>query len=119
MTDTENITITLDPGNLSNLDLFFEQDAYSISIAIRKHQTAIKEAITRRASVAGVIIYNADKLEEKRSRNEKLDIRVVGLLVLMNDVTPELALATIETIRLFGSLKASPEVTEALKDRIK
>ena len=127
MTDTEKITINLSIVDLGRIDLLVEQGFYStrtdlIRTAIRNqidsHQAVLEEAITRRAFVMGVIGYDAGDLEEKRYRNEKLVIRVVGLLVLANDITPELALATIESINIFGSLKASPEVKNALKDRI-
>ena len=72
----------------------------------------------RRAIVVGVLGYDAKDLEEKRYRNEMIDIRALGMLVLTKDVTPELALATINSIKLFGVFQASAAVKEALKDRM-
>jgi hypothetical protein len=43
----------------------------------------------------------------------------VGLAAIAEDVTPELALATIESITVLGSLQASKAVKAALADRIK
>jgi hypothetical protein len=43
---------------------------------------------------------------------------VLGLVVIADDVTPELARATISSIRVLGALQASPGVKVALRDRI-
>jgi hypothetical protein len=48
----------------------------------------------------------------------KLRIQVVGLATIAEDVTPELALATIESITVLGALQASKAVKAALSDRI-
>jgi hypothetical protein len=48
----------------------------------------------------------------------KLRIWVVGLATIADDVTPELALATIESITVLGALQAGKEVKAALSDRI-
>jgi hypothetical protein len=48
----------------------------------------------------------------------KLHIQVVGLATIAEDVTPELALATIESITVLGALHASKAVKAALSDRI-
>ena len=48
----------------------------------------------------------------------KLRIQVVGLATIAEDVTPELALATIEWITILGALHASKAVKAALSDRI-
>jgi hypothetical protein len=48
----------------------------------------------------------------------KLRIRVVGLATIAEDVTPALALATIESITVLGALQASKAVKAALSDCI-
>ena len=48
-----------------------------------------------------------------------LDIRVLGLASIANDVTPELARATIGSIAVLGALHASSAVKAALADRIR
>ena len=82
------------------------------------HAREIQDTVVRRAIVVGVLGYDAKDLEEKRYRNEMIDIRALGMLVLTKDVTPELALATINSIKLFGVFQAPAAVKEALKDRI-
>ena len=49
---------------------------------------------------------------------EKLRIRVLGLAVIADDVTPDLAQATIESITVLGALHAPAEVKTALADRL-
>ena len=45
-------------------------------------------------------------------------MRVVGILHIAGDVSPELALETIGAIRVFGTLRASETVKRALESRI-
>jgi Arc/MetJ-type ribon-helix-helix transcriptional regulator len=124
MADTEKITINLSVVDLGRIDLLVEQGFYStrtdfIRTAIRNqldsHNREIQETVSRKAMVVGVISYDAGDLEEKRTRNEKLEIRAMGMLILADDVTPELALATISSINIFGVFKAPDEVIDALK----
>ena len=42
---------------------------------------------------------------------------MLGLATIADDVTPELALATIASIEVLGALRASPEVKAALASR--
>ena len=57
-------------------------------------------------------------LEAVKAAGEKLHIKVLGLATIAPDVTPSLALATIESITVLGALHASKEMKSALADRI-
>jgi hypothetical protein len=57
-------------------------------------------------------------LEAVKAAGEKLHIKVLGLASIDPDVTPALALATIESITVLGALHASKEIKSALADRI-
>jgi hypothetical protein len=48
---------------------------------------------------------------------EMLNINVLGLASIAQDVTPELARATIASASVLGALHASPAVKAALADR--
>src|SRR5215218_1772319 len=50
---------------------------------------------------------------------QALDIRVLGLATIAQDVTPELARATIASVEVLGALHAPPAVKAALRDRIR
>lgn len=49
-----------------------------------------------------------------RDAGERLQIRVLGLATIAADVTPELALASIESITVLGALHAPAAVKAAL-----
>jgi hypothetical protein len=57
-------------------------------------------------------------LEVVKAAGGKLRIQVVGLAAIAEDVTPELARATIESITVLGALQASKAVKAALSDRM-
>jgi Arc/MetJ-type ribon-helix-helix transcriptional regulator len=128
VSDTEKITINLGVVDLGQIDLLVERGFYSnrtdfIRMAIRNqissHSDEIKEAATHWQLVIGSTNYDRESLERIRDQGEVLSIGVVGSLVLEDDVTPELALATIKSLRVLGSIRASEEVKEALADRLK
>jgi hypothetical protein len=54
-----------------------------------------------------------------KAAGEVLQIRVLGLASIAPDVTPALALATIESVVVLGALHASPAVKAALASRIR
>jgi len=69
--------------------------------------------------VLGLQEFTRPQLEALRKKGERLRIQVLGLARIAPDVTAELALATIESVRVLGSLQASDAVRRALSDRIK
>jgi hypothetical protein len=67
----------------------------------------------------GSRFYSRADLEAVRAAGGKLNIQVVGLATIADDVTPELALAAIESITVLGALQASKPVKAALEGRIR
>ena len=63
--------------------------------------------------------FSKQDLEATRAANQRLKIQVLGLASIASDVSPELALATIDSILVRGALHASPAVKAALADRIR
>jgi Arc/MetJ-type ribon-helix-helix transcriptional regulator len=126
--ETEKITINLGPVDLGQIDLLVEEGFYSnrtdlIRTAIRNqlsvHALVVKETVTRRELVLGLQHFSKRDLEAVRAANERLNIQVLGLASIATDVSPELALATIESILVRGALHASAAVKAALADRIR
>ena len=114
--------------DLGKVDLLVDQGFYSnrtdfIRTAIRKqldqHDDEIKDAVTRKSLCIGITYYSKEDLEEKLLSNKQLEIKMVGMLILAKDITPELACKTIKSVKVLGSLSASKEVKDALGDRIK
>jgi len=127
MPDTEKITINLNVVDLGRIDLLVEQGFYTtrtdfIRAAIRsqvdKHKTEIQDTITRTSSVIGVLVYDSKDLEKLKANHERLEVNIIGMLVLTKDITPELARETIQSIKVYGSFKAPEAVRDALADRI-
>lgn len=127
MADTEKITINMSVVDLGQIDLLVEEGFYSnrtdfIRTAIRNllntHKTGVKQIITRKSMAVGVVGFSRGELEERQRNGVQLEIRVVGLFTLQPDVSPELALATIKSIKVLGAFHASDEVKAALADRI-
>lgn len=126
--ETEKITINLGYVDLGQIDLLVQEGFYSnrtdfIRTAIRNqlaiHADAVKQTVARRTLVLGLQEYTRRDLEAVRAAGERLQIQVLGLVVIAEDVPPELARVTIDSVAVLGALRASPEVRAALADRIR
>jgi len=124
--DTEKITINMSVVDLGKVDLMVEEGFYSnrtdfIRTAIRnqlgRHDDEVRQSASRRAMVVGVMVYDRKGLEKLRAKGRRVRISVVGMLVLANDIPPELARETIESIKVAGVFRAAPAVKDALADR--
>jgi hypothetical protein len=79
----------------------------------------VKQVVARKVLVLGLQHFSADNLLTIQAAGQTLQIRVLGLVTIANEVTPELALATIESIEVLGALQASPAVKAALSSRLR
>jgi len=125
---TEKITINLGFVDLGQIDLLVQEGFYSnrtdfIRTAIRNqlatHAEAVKQTVARRTLVLGLQHYTRHDLEALRAAGQTLQIQVLGLASIADDVSPELARATIDSLVVLGALRASPAVKAALADRIR
>lgn len=121
--DSEKITINLGFVDLGQVDLLVSEGFYGnrtdfIRTAIRNqlsgHSDAVKQVVARKLLVLGLQHFTADDLRARRDAKQMLHIRVLGLATIADDVSAELALATIASIEVLGALHASPEVKAAL-----
>jgi Arc/MetJ-type ribon-helix-helix transcriptional regulator len=125
--ETEKITINLGYVDLGHIDLLVHEGFYSnrtdfIRTAIRNqlatHSEAMKQSIVRRTLELGLRRYGRQELEAAKAEGRKLSIQVLGLATIDDDVSPELARDTIESIVVLGALQASKAVKAALFDRL-
>jgi len=125
--ESEKITINLGPVDLGQIDLLVQEGFYSnrtdlIRTAIRNqlqsHGDVIRQTVARKSLVLGLQHYTRADLEAVRDAGQKLQIQVLGLASIGADVTPELALATIDSVTVLGALHASAAVKAALAGRI-
>src|SRR5471032_37464 len=118
----EKITINVGFVDLRVQEGFYANRTDLIRTAIRNqigaHAEAVKQVVSRRTLVLGIQHVSAAELEAVRLRGETLDMRVLGLLSIGADVTPELALQTLNSVVVLGSLHATPAVKAALADRL-
>jgi Arc/MetJ-type ribon-helix-helix transcriptional regulator len=126
--ESEKITINLGYVDLGRIDLLVHEGFYSnrtdfIRTAIRNqlgtHAEEVSRSLERKTLELGLRDIGAADLEGARAAGERLHLKVVGLLRIAPDVTPELARATIGSITVLGALQATPELKTALADRIK
>jgi len=124
--DSEKITINLGFVDLGQIDLLVAEGFYGnrtdfIRTAIRNqlstHADAVKQVVSRKMLVLGLQHFNAADLKAVQAANQQLHIRVLGLVTFADDVTPELALASIASLDVLGSLQASPALKTALATR--
>jgi Arc/MetJ-type ribon-helix-helix transcriptional regulator len=127
MSETEKITINLGLVDLGQVDLLVQEGFYSnrtdfIRTAIRNqlatHAEEVRRTVARKTLVLGLEHYTRSDLEAVRAVGETLEIKVLGLVVIAEDVDPELARETISSLIVLGALRANPAVKSALKDRI-
>jgi len=125
---TEKITINLGVVDLGQIDLLVQEGFYTnrtdfVRTAIRNqlstHADVVKRIVTRKTLVLGMQHYTRYDLEAVRTAGEKLQISVLGLVSIAEDVSPDLALATIDSIEVLGALRASAAVKAVLAGRIR
>ncbi len=123
----EKITINLGHVDLGQIDLLVHEGFYAnrtdlIRTAIRNqiatHADAVRQVVSRRALVLGIHHLTKAELEAAQARGESLDVRVLGLLTIAPDVTPELAQRTVNSLVVLGAWHASPAIKAALADRM-
>lgn len=125
--ETEKVTVNLGFVDLGHIDLLVAEGFYGnrtdfIRTAIRNQlaaqQEAVRQVVSRKSLVLGLQRLTRAELEATQRAGESLDVRVLGLATVDDDVTPELALATIASITVLGAFHASPAVKLALRGRI-
>ena len=126
MSETEKITINLGPVDLGRIDVLVEQGLYSnrtdaIRSAIRtlldRHEPLIQDMTLRKSFSMGVLVYSQTDLLRWKAEGKRVSLHIIGHLTLSRDIDPALAREVIESIRVRGVFRASPQVKEALADR--
>ncbi len=124
---TEKLTINLGVVDLGQIDLLVQEGFYSnrtdlIRTAIRTqlsvHADEVKKTVARRTLTVGLRDFSCADLERAQAAGEMLHIQVVGLARIADDVSPELARATIQSVVVLGAFHANAAVRAALADRI-
>lgn len=123
---SEKITINIGLVDLGQIDLLVNEGFYAnrtdfIRTAIRRQLETragpVNDTVSRRALSLGTQHYNRRELEELRAAGRTVQLHVLGLATLADDVSPELALATITSVEVLGAFRAPRAVKQALAPR--
>jgi Arc/MetJ-type ribon-helix-helix transcriptional regulator len=124
---SEKITINIGLVDLGQIDLLVEEGFYAnrtdfIRNAIRRQidsrSEAVSQSVERRALTLGTQHLARRDLETLRDAGRQIELRVLGLATIADDVSPELALATIASVEVLGAFRAPRAVKAALAGRI-
>ena len=119
MAETEKITINIDVVDLGKIDLLVEQGFYSnrtdlikssIRNEVNKHEEVVSKIVVSKSYNVGVTKFSKEELEEVARSNKILDVKVLGLLIIADDVPVDLAKKTIKYLNVFGVFKAPAEI---------
>ncbi len=123
---SEKVTINIGLVDLGQIDLLVDEGFYAnrtdfIRTAIRRQletrSDSVDKTVLRRALTLGTQHYGRRELEELRVAGRMVDLRVLGLATIADDVSPELALATIASVEVLGAFRAPRAVKAALAPR--
>jgi Arc/MetJ-type ribon-helix-helix transcriptional regulator len=123
---SEKITINVGLVDLGGIDLlvkegFFANRTDFIRTAIRRQletrSSAVDRTVARRELTLGTEHYSRHDLEELGDSGRMVELRVLGLATIADDVSPELALATIAAVEVLGAFRAPAAVKAALAPR--
>jgi len=125
--DSEKLTINLGAVDLGSIDLlvgegFFSNRSDLIRTAVRNllagHRDIVNGALARQERTLGLRRITRAELEGLRQAGQRIRVSVVGLVVIDDDVSPELARETIAALSVLGTLQASPALKESLAGRL-
>jgi Arc/MetJ-type ribon-helix-helix transcriptional regulator len=125
--ETEKLTINLGSVDLGSIDLlvaegFFSNRSDLIRTAVRNllasHRDVVNNALARQERSLGLRRVSRAELEALRAAGQQIRISVVGLVVIDDDISPELAQQTIASLSVLGSLQVSPAVRRVLAGRL-
>ena len=123
---SEKITINVGLIDLGQIDLLVDEGFYAnrtdfIRAAIRRQldirADAVNDTVSRRALKLGTRHLSRRDLESLREAGQTVDLHVLGLATIAQDVSPDLALATISSVEVLGAFRASRDVKAALATR--
>jgi Arc/MetJ-type ribon-helix-helix transcriptional regulator len=123
---SEKITVNVGLVDLGQIDLlvsegFFANRTDFIRTAIRRQldgrSGAVDRTVARRELTLGSEHYSRPDLEALRDSGRVIELRVLGLASIAEDVSPELALATIARVEVLGAFRAPRAVKAALASR--
>jgi Arc/MetJ-type ribon-helix-helix transcriptional regulator len=125
--ETEKVCVNLPAVELGKIDVLVAEGLFAsrtdvIRSGIRTVLDSHVDAVQRRTGFPdariGYQLLMRGELETARATHQRLSMFVVGVLRIQGSVTPDLADATIERIRIFGAVRGPEAVLKRIEDRI-
>lgn len=134
---SEKVTINVGTMDLAKIDLLVDSLEYSnrsdfCRIAIRelleKHSGELEKLHDQNKKIQfdsenpviggiGIRRLSCGELKEALQKSQKVDVFVTGILLVDQSITTELLDATVENIKVYGKIQASPELLAAIKKK--
>lgn len=127
--DMEKLTINLGVVELAQIDVLTEQGLYSnrsdfIRTAVRKHLEGYTDTLLQQLNpipskthkIRGICIIEITRyeLEALEKEHQKVDINIIGVLIIGKNVSAELFKRTVEHVVVHGKLVASDEIKQII-----
>lgn len=127
--ETEKLTINLGVVELAQIDVLVEQGIYSnrsdfIRTSIRNQLEVQKTKIENQflpvsnkkewGKIIGIYVITKKSLEILAKENEKLNISIIGMLIIDTNIDTKLFEDTVENVIIHGKLNASNEIKEII-----
>ena len=125
LVETEKVCVNLPAAELGKIDVLVAEGLYAsrtdvirsgIRLVLESHADTVTRAL--HSARVGYQLLSRAELELARRSGTKLSLFVVGVLRIPTNVTPDLADAAIERIRILGAVRGPDEVLRRIDDRI-
>jgi Arc/MetJ-type ribon-helix-helix transcriptional regulator len=126
--NTEKVSVNVNVVDLGKMELLIEKGIYTnktdfmvkaITNELNKNEAifdkTIKELDTDVHIQIGKVSYDKEKLEKMKAANVGVKLYVIGRLTIAEDVSQQLAVETLLSIRVFGPSKMSDQLKEYYK----
>lgn len=124
--ETEKVCVNLPAAELGKIDVLVAEGLFSsrtdvirsgIRSVLEANDDAVRRVVRTEARIGYQLLMRSE-LDAARRSGRKLSLFVVGVLRIQGIVTPDLADATIERIRIFGALRGPAAVLKRIDDRV-
>jgi metal-responsive CopG/Arc/MetJ family transcriptional regulator len=115
----EEIAISIDSTELGLIDLLVSEDIYSsrtdfINKAIKNQLQAYseetKKMIIKSDWTVGILVLTMLNLQQYEAKGVKVNMNVVGMLIISDDISFELIKKTVKTIKVMGSVRCNAQI---------
>ena len=123
--ETEKVCVNLPAAELGKIDVLVAEGLYAsrtdvirsgIRFVLESHEEAVQRVV--HTARIGYQVLTKSELSAAQATGRRLSLFVVGVLRLPANVTPDLADAGIERIRIFGAVRGPDAVLKRIEDRI-